>query len=87
MLSANADHFAISLREAIAERADPIHWIVITAEPITVAVAELTGHVKDRLHLYGPLDRIGENLILPTVGSAMRVYYLHLGFPNPTRSQ
>ena len=107
---ANADHFAISLREAITERPDPIHWIVIAAEPITdvdttaaemltslldeldarsitVAVAELKGHVKDRLRLYGLLDRIGENLIFPTVGSAMKFYYLHLGLPNPADSQ
>jgi high affinity sulfate transporter 1 len=32
---ANADHFAATLRVAINERQEPIHWVVIAAEPIT----------------------------------------------------
>lgn len=107
---ANADHFAVSVREVIAARTDPIQWVLIAAEPITdvdttaaemltglldeldarsitIAFAELKGHVKDRLRVYGLLDRIGEDLIFPTIGSAMKFYYLHLGLPNPADSQ
>ncbi|CAB4890804.1 unannotated protein [freshwater metagenome] len=107
---ANADHFANTLRRAIAERGEAIGWVIIAAEPITdvdttaaemlgelldelqsksitFAVAELKGHVKDRLRVYGLLDRVGEDHVFATIGSAMKFYYQHIGMPNPADTQ
>jgi high affinity sulfate transporter 1 len=36
--------------------------------------AELKGHVKDRMKLYGLFDRLGANHFHPTVGSAVKAY-------------
>jgi high affinity sulfate transporter 1 len=36
--------------------------------------AEMKGHVKDRLRVYGLFDRLGEDCFHPTVGSAVKAY-------------
>ncbi len=36
--------------------------------------AELKGHVKDRLRVYGVFDRLGADHFHPTIGSAVRAY-------------
>jgi MFS superfamily sulfate permease-like transporter len=103
---ANSDHFAATVRKSIADRTDPIQWVIIAAEPITdvdttsaemltdlldelearsitFGFAEMKGHVKDRLHSYGLFDRIGEQMFFPTIGNAMKTYYLLIGVANP----
>jgi len=54
-----------------------------TARSITLVVADMEGGVKDRLRLYGLTDRIGEQSLYPTIGSAMKAYYSVIGLPNP----
>jgi high affinity sulfate transporter 1 len=41
---------------------------------VELAFAEMKGPVKDKLHLYGLLDRIGRRRFYPTIGVAVRAY-------------
>ena len=41
---------------------------------VELAFAEMKGPVKDKLHLYGLLDRIGRQRFYPTIGVAVRAY-------------
>ena len=55
----------------------------LDSRSVTLVVAEMKGRVKDRLRLYGLADRIGEQSLYPTVGSAMKAYYRVGGLANP----
>ena len=55
----------------------------LDSRSVTLVVAEMKGRVKDRLRLYGLADRIGEQSLYPTVGSAMKAYYRVVGLANP----
>ena len=55
----------------------------LDSRSVTLVVAEMKGRVKDRLRLYGLADRIGEQSLYPTIGSAMKAYYHAVGLANP----
>ena len=55
----------------------------LDSRSVTLVVAEMKGRVKDRLRLYGLADRIGEQYLYPTIGSAMKAYYGAVGLANP----
>ena len=55
----------------------------LDSRSVTLVVAEMKGRVKDRLRLYGLADRIGEQYLYPTIGSAMKAYYRAIGLANP----
>lgn len=55
----------------------------LNSRSVTLVVAEMKGRVKDRLRLYGLADRIGEQSLYPTIGSAMKAYYQAVGLANP----
>ncbi len=46
---------------------------------VELAFAEMKGPVKDKLHLYGLLDRIGRQRFYPTIGVAVRAYVEECG--------
>ena len=46
---------------------------------IEVALAELKGPVKDRLHSYGLSSRFGDGRIYPTLGTAINGYLAATG--------
>ena len=46
---------------------------------IDLAFAELKGPVKDRMRIYGLLDRIGEDRVYPTIGLAVRAHVARHG--------
>ena len=46
---------------------------------IRLVFAELKGPVKDRLRAYGLYDRIGDDYIFPTIGSATSAYVHETG--------
>ncbi len=46
----------------------------LDAEGVTLAFAELKGPVKDLLRRYGLYDRIGDEHVFPTLGTAIRGY-------------
>jgi high affinity sulfate transporter 1 len=48
---------------------------------VELAFAEMKGPVKDKLHLYGLLDRIGRQRFYPTIGVAVRAYVDESGVP------
>jgi len=48
-------------------------------EGIELAFAEMKGPVKDKLHLYGLLERIGRQRFYPTIGVAVRTYVQESG--------
>jgi MFS superfamily sulfate permease-like transporter len=48
---------------------------------VELAFAEMKGPVKDKLHLYGLLDRIGRQRFYPTIGVAVRAYVDETGVP------
>ncbi len=41
---------------------------------VTLAIAELKGPARDRLRRMGLRDRIGEDRLFPTLGTAIRTY-------------
>lgn len=51
----------------------------LDAQGIEVALAELKGPVKDRLHSYGLSSRIGDDRIYPTLGTAINGYLAATG--------
>lgn len=55
----------------------------LDARGIVMAVAEMKGQTKDRLHSYGLYDKIGHDRFFPTIGSAMKTYYQLIDQPNP----
>jgi high affinity sulfate transporter 1 len=53
---ANAEFFSRALKTAIAERHEPVSWVILAAEPITdidTTAAEMLGHLLDDLHVDG----------------------------------
>ena len=53
---ANAEFFSRALKMAIAERHEPISWVILAAEPITdidTTAAEMLGHLLDDLDVEG----------------------------------
>ena len=46
---------------------------------VELAFAEMKGPVKDKLHLYGLLERIGRQRFYPTIGVAVRAYVEECG--------
>jgi MFS superfamily sulfate permease-like transporter len=53
----------------------------LTQAGITLAFAELKDPVRDRLRRYGVLERIPEDHIYPTIGTAVSAYLQASGEP------
>jgi MFS superfamily sulfate permease-like transporter len=53
----------------------------LEARDVQLAFAELKGPVKDTLRSYGLLDRIGEDHLFPTIGTAVDGYVSATGAP------
>ena len=51
----------------------------LAGEGVTLALAEIKGPVKDALRGYGLCDRIGEDHLFPTLGTAISAYLRETG--------
>ena len=51
----------------------------LAEDGVELAFAELKGHVRDRLVLYGLVERVGRHRFYPTIGVAVRAFVDHSG--------